>query len=99
MLTSQKETTKDYILLYGSPHYEIILPKILNLNLINLLDLTLSFYKIQKKNMFNKTTEVQSNCRKLYRTNNPVSLKINNKRDKRWRQNVYFLQWYFFNCT
>jgi len=90
MLTSQKEATKDYILLYGSPHYEIILPKNLNLNLINLLDLTLSFYKIQK-NMFNKTTEVQSNCRKFYRTNNPVSLKINNKRDKRWRGNVYFL--------
>ena len=87
MLTSQKETTKDYILLYGSAHYEIILPKNLNLNLINLLDLTISFCKIQKKDMLKlqKFSRTVGNS-----TDNPVSLKINNKGDKRWRENLYF---------
>ena len=87
MLTSQKETTKDYILLYGSAHYEIILPKNLNLNLINLLDLTISFCKIQKKDMLKlqKFGRTVGNS-----TDNPVSLKINNKGDKRWRENLYF---------
>lgn len=96
MLTSQKETTKDYILPYGSAHYEIILPKNLNLNLINLLDLTISFCKIQKMDMLKlqKFSRTVGNS-----TDNPVSLKINNKGDKRWRESLYFFVVVFLNCT
>lgn len=48
LLTSQKETTRHYILLNGQAYYEIILPKNLNLNLIKLLDLSI-FVKYKRR--------------------------------------------------
>lgn len=70
---------------------ELISPKNLNLILIKLLDPTISMGEIQKKKiMLNKITELQSGILRLRETlqDKLVSLKINCKGDKRWRENI-----------